>query len=737
MTEAIETSGESLGTLAWDTLEGVVDTVVFFAEESGYTVLKLQPPYQEDTFNVVGVMPENHPGETISLKGQWIQHPKYGRQFKAEQCIKKMPATISGLEKYLASGLIKGVGPSTAKKMIQTFGVEIVNIIEKEPDKLKQIALIGPKKQAMIVESWKEHKEIQNIMIFLQEHGISTAFGVKIFKQYGNRSLDVVKKNPYQLTQDIWGVGFKTADQLARALGLDPHSAARVQAGLLFTLQQANLEGHVYLPENELMARAQTLLKVPQELLPQALTELSLQEDIVLGGDAEEYVYLSAYWQAEQGICHLLGDLLATEDPVEDDTWHAWLEEFQATQALELSQEQTEALQKAAASKVFILTGGPGTGKTTICKGILEWFQDQNQDIALASPTGRAAKRLSEVTGQEASTIHRLLEFDPKFGRFQRDQYEPLDIDVLLLDEISMVDTLLFFALLKALPPEARLILVGDSDQLPSVGAGAILKELLLSEHIPSKVLTQVFRQAQSSTIITNAHRVNQGEMPELFPPRGKYRTKDAFFMRADTPEAVQTQLIQLLTERLPKAGHKPHEIQVLCPMNRGNVGTQVLNACLQQALNPPSENKAEFSRGQRLFREGDRMIQLKNNYDELVYNGDLGVLSWVKPEEQDFGIDFGDTEVTYDFSDSDQVQLSYAMTIHKSQGSEFPVVILVLMNQHHIMLQRNLLYTGMTRAKKLLILMGQSQAIERAVAQSRLRERHTQLSAMLRASKH
>jgi len=726
-----------------DILEGIIERVTYQSEASGYAVLKLLPQSQKqgqqlEWVTAVGEMPPVYAGESVRLHGAWTLHPKHGSQFRASKIEKLMPATAVGLEKYLASGLIRGVGPVTAKRLIGAFGTEIIAVIEGQPERLQEVPKIGPRKRAMIVSSWNEHREIQNVMVFLQEHGVSTTYAVKIFNKYRDQAIAVVQANPYRLVEDIWGIGFKTADALAQSLGLDPHSPLRLRAGLFYALQKASQEGHLYLPRRELLEKTAALLAVEQNLCIPVLALLIAAQQLVaesdLGHPENPDLYLPDAWQAESEAARLLRLLLSHSDPPDPAALLAYLTAFERENQIELAPEQRDAVRLAAANKVFVLTGGPGTGKTTVSKAILGWFAQQKCKIQLASPTGRAAKRLGEVAGRPAKTLHRLLEFDPSKQAFLRDLHFPLELDLLVLDEVSMIDLPLFYALLKALPETAHLILIGDSDQLPSVGPGAVLRHILDSGQVPAVILKQIFRQAEASLIVRNAHRVNSGMLPELLPPTGSHRDADAFFMRAESPEAILNTVRDLVARRLPAAGYKTEDLQVLCPMHRGLIGAQRLNQELQAVLNPPSPQKSELMRGSRILRQGDRVIQLRNNYDRAVFNGDLGWVQDLDGEEQLLKVSFAEIQVDYDFADIDELGLAYALTVHKSQGSEYPVVILPLSTQHFLMLQRNLLYTAMTRARKLLILVGQVNAIELAVNNFQQQKRYSRLAQRIQA---
>ncbi|MDB5097220.1 MAG: exodeoxyribonuclease subunit alpha [Cyanobacteria bacterium RYN_339] len=697
------------------TLHGVVERITYHSPENGYTVAKLAVPGQEELITAVGHFGQLKPGEAVALTGSWGSHPKHGDQFKVDEYRLERPASLVGLEKYLGSGLIKGVGPKSARRLVAHFGLEILDVIENHPERLHEVAGVGRHRIEMIATAWKEQKRIQDVMIFLQTHGVSTTYAVKIYKTYGDAAIEVVSKDPYRLATDIWGIGFKTADEIAQNLGMAPDAPSRLRAGLLHVLGEATDQGHMFLPREALVATAGELLGAPVEA---ALDELVVSKAVVAEPPA---IYLPAMLAAEQGAAARLLKLLARPAEVPDDI-EARLD---ALEDVTLSPEQRQAVLAAMRHRVFILTGGPGTGKTTTVKTIVRLLAAYDFKVLLASPTGRAAKRLAEVTGQEARTLHRLLEFKPDLMAFTRDGDRPLEADVILVDEASMLDTLLAHALLKAVPPLGHLVLVGDTNQLPSVGPGNVLGDLLNSGVVPQVELTQVFRQAESSLIVTNAHRIRRGELPELVVPTGDRRT-DCYFLEADSPEAAIQLIVNVVGKSLPKRfGLSPiEEIQVLCPMNRGVVGAGNLNKVLQAALNPGADTGK--------FRLGDKVIQLRNNYDKQVFNGDMGIVVKIDAEEQLLVVKTLETEIEYDFSELDELGLAYAISVHKSQGSEFPAVVLPIMNQHYPMLQRNLLYTGLTRARQVVVLVGTKQAIRTALRNAEVGKRFTGLKQRL-----
>lgn len=711
-------------------LKALVERVTYHNPENGYSVLKVKAPDERDLVTVVGHFSTVTAGESLRLVGTWGNHPKHGAQFKVVKYDVEAPATLTGLEKYLGSGLIKGVGPVTAKRMVKHFGMAILEVIEQYPDRLTEVPGVGPKRIGMIAKAWQDQKSIKEVMLFLQSHGVSTTYAVKIFKTYGDQAIEVVSHNPYKLAEDIWGIGFKTADKIAQALGVAPDAPSRLRAGLVHVLSEAADQGHVLLPRNQLLEQGMEILGVDQELLVPALDALietqALVAEPVPGG--EPACYLPSLAAAERGAAQRLGQLIRRPAEVPDDLVET-LAHLEAEEGLTLSDEQRQAVLEALQSRVFVLTGGPGTGKTTTVKTIVRLLHRYEQKILLGSPTGRAAKRLSEVTGEEARTLHRLLEFAPDRMQFTRDADRPLEADVILVDEASMLDTVLFNSLLKAVPPLGHLILVGDINQLPSVGPGNVLKDVLESERVPSRMLTKVFRQAQESLIITNAHRIHHGQLPELVVPDGQHRS-DCYFVEAEDPEEAAIKIANVVGKSLPKRFgiSAIEDIQVLCPMNRGSIGANNLNTILQEALNPPGPSKGGVTVGSRVFRIGDKVIQLRNNYDKQVFNGDMGIIRAIDPEEQTVLVATVDAEIEYDFSDLNELALAYAISVHKSQGSEFPAVVVPMLTQHYPMLQRNLLYTALTRAKKVVVLVGTKKAIGIAVRNAEVGKRHTRL---------
>jgi exodeoxyribonuclease V alpha subunit len=722
---------------AYETIEGAVARITYVSEETQYVVARLEVPGRADPVTIVGTVLSLTPGETLRVHGQWSHHPKYGEQFKVERYEPVVPATITGIQKYLGSGMIKGIGPVFAKRLVEAFGEATLQIIETSPTRLAEVEGIGPKRQERITTAWAEQREIREVMLFLQGHGVSPAYAVKIFKTYGQAAIATVRANPYRLAQDIRGIGFKAADKIARELGIPADSPLRAAAGILHTLNALTDEGHVYAPEDELLRVAEERLEVPAALLLEALASLGADDAVVVESHtAGRMVYLKALHVSETQLARRIADLLRAPRAVPAIDVAQALPWVEKKTGLALTEEQRQAFRLAFREKLLIITGGPGTGKTTILKAVIRLLEAQQLRMHLASPTGRAAKRLAEVTGHEASTLHRLLEWNPREGGFQRNARNPLETDVVVVDEASMVDILLAHHLLQAIPFAATLILVGDADQLPSVGPGTVLQDLLAVPTIPAIRLKTIFRQAAQSRIISNAHRVNRGELPDLALTHAD-RRQDFFFLEEDDPSKIRDLIVDLTQRRLPaRYGLDPFvDVQVLTPMHRGPIGAGQLNAALQTALNPARNGVPELLRGGRIIRLGDRVLQVRNNYDKGVFNGDLGRIAAIDPADQAVVVRMDDREVAYDFSDLDELTLAYAMTVHKSQGSEYPCVIVPIHTTHFPMLQRNLLYTAITRAKQLLVLVGTRKALAIAVKNDATRRRFSLLRDRLATS--
>lgn len=723
-----------------ESLTGVVERITYHAEESGYTVARIQSPRARELVTVVGNFANIQAGQTLQLKGVWKNHPEYGQQFEVEQYTETKPATLTGLEKYLGSGLIKGVGPVTAKRIVAHFGLETLEIIETKTERLIEVPGIGKKRVKMIQKAWEEQKSIEEVMVFLQGHGVSTTYAVKIFKQYGTNAIATVTDNPYQLADDIYGIGFLTADRIAQNVGVSPWSKYRYKSGLLHVLSQAAEDGHCFLPQPELMKLSAELLttdghEADLEAVCTIIEEMGKQQELVIEPEegAMPLCYKPAFFITEQNLAQLLRQQLALKVEVDLPRVRSWIEKFTQSRGIALSPQQQQAVEMAACSRVMVLTGGPGTGKTFCTRTIVALWKAMGKKIGLAAPTGRAAQRMAEVTGLEAKTLHRMLEFEPATRGFKRDKDNPLPYDALVIDETSMLDLFLAHSLLKALAPEAQLLLVGDVDQLPSVGPGKILADLIASATIPVVRLSQVFRQAESSAIIRAAHQINRGQYPHLEAISDKARSDCLWHNGGTEPEHGVQVVCELIRDFIPRLGFNPTtDVQVLCPMTRGAVGTRNFNQVLQQLINPPSPDKPEVSRGGMIFRVGDRVIQLKNDYQREVFNGDLGVVVAMDAIEQEITISFDGREVTYDYGDLNEVALAWSISIHKSQGSEYPVVILPIYMTHYVMLSRNLIYTGLTRAKKLAIVIGSNKAIGLAVKQVNQQQRYTRLKERL-----
>lgn len=727
-------------------LRCVVERITYQNPENGYTVLKCAVKNEKDLVTVVGNLLDVSVGSVLLIEGNWKVDSKYGRQFTAQSWEETLPATVFGIEKYLGSGLIKGVGPKFAGRIVRKFGTETIDVIENDIERLREVEGIGQKRIEKIHESWERQKEIKNVMLFLQGHGVSTSFAAKIYRQYGNDSIAKMKENPYCLADDIWGIGFKTADSIAQKLGFEKNAQVRVRSGILYTLSNLADEGHVFATKDQLVKTAQELLEAEEQTVLMVIEPMVEAQDLIAQNVVSQFddsgsfqaLYLPAFYYAETGTAAKLKRLM--DAPASDRLWQQLtaarkktgnnelsidVEKIEQKVQMQYDEVQASAIRKAAISKIMVMTGGPGTGKTTTAQGIIAAYRAFGLKILLAAPTGRAAKRMSETTGMEAKTIHRLLEYKPPEG-YQKNEDNPLEGDVLIVDECSMIDIILMNSLLKAIPSGMRLILVGDIDQLPSVGAGNVLRDIIDSGVIPVVRLTRIFRQAQTSRIIMNAHRINEGKMPDI----SNGSNTDFFFMEQEDPEQAVALITQLVTHKLSRYYQTPPtQIQVLTPMQRGVVGAANLNLALQEALNPDGE---ALRRSGLAFRMGDKVMQLRNNYDKEVFNGDIGMVSAVDLQERTLMVNFEGREIEYDVSELDELVHAYATTIHKAQGSEYPIVVMPVMMTHFVMLQRNLLYTGITRAKKILVLIGTKKALAYAVRNVTVTKRNTLLKERL-----
>lgn len=705
-------------------IRGVIERITYQNPENGFSIMKADVKGYNEPVTIVGNLLDVPVGSVLSCDGDWKMDKRYGSQFVVRNWEEIMPATTLGIEKYLGSGLVKGIGHKFAHLIVERFGTETIDIIETDIKRLYEVDGIGKKRVEKIRESWEKQKDIKNVMLFLQGHGVSTAFAAKIYRQYGKESIDKVKDNPYRLADDIWGIGFKTADSIAGKMGYEKNDLRRCKSGILYTLNELANEGHVYAIADQLTEAAEKLLEAEEAPIRRAMEEMSSDKTLITDPEAGA-IYLPPFYYAESGTAKLLANLLSDREKGLF-THELDIDAISKESGIVYDEVQIAAIHQAIESKVMVLTGGPGTGKTTTTQGIIAALKSEGLEILLAAPTGRAAKRMSEATGMESKTIHRLLEYNPQDG-YKRNEETPLEGDVLIVDECSMIDILLMYNLIKAIPPHMRLILVGDIDQLPSVGAGNVLRNIIDSEKIPVVRLTRIFRQAQTSRIVMNAHAINNGRIPDI--SNGK--ETDFFFIRQENPEQVVQEIVKLVSERLPKAYKVSHSnIQVLAPMQRGVVGAANLNQQLQQALN---NNPEGINRTGICYKCNDRVMQLRNNYTKDVYNGDIGIVENIDMEERTLTVNFDDHRVEFEASELDELTLAYATTIHKSQGSEYPIVVIPVLMAHYVMLQRNLIYTGITRAKKICVLIGQTKALSYAVRNLTVSKRNTLLRERIR----
>ncbi len=741
-----------LGEVTLETLRGIVERITFYNEENGYTVARLAPEQGSDRVTMVGNTLGINVGEAVEATGQWRNHPRFGRQFQVERIEITMPATLVGIEKYLGSGLIKGVGSKMARRIVRKFGLQTIDVIEEQPQRLLEVLGIGRKRLAMVRAAWEAHRQIKEVMIFLQAHGVSSGLAVKIYKAYGKHSIEMVQNDPYRLAHEVYGIGFITADKIAQGIGIPEDAPERLAAALAYVLSLQANQGHTYLPRPLLLQEAANLLRLPLEKIEPALELLADKGDIrreilpstlgkarAAGIAEEEAIYLMPFYYGEVGVSHRLRRLVqvareqAAASPFrtfQGEDWSVAFSAWEERSGVHLSREQRLAVYTALHEPVTVLTGGPGTGKTTTVRTLIGFLEQKGLRYALASPTGRAAKRLSETARRPASTIHRLLAFSPQNGSFQRNEENPLPLEMLVVDEASMLDLLLTNSLLKAVPPGAHLLLVGDIDQLPSVGAGNVLQDVIDSGLAAVIRLETIFRQAEGSYIVVNAHRINEGKLPIVDPKV----SHDFYLFNVPTPEEAATMVVDLVKRRIPQRfGLHPRDIQVLSPMHRGIAGVSALNVALQEALNPPAPAKPEWQSSGRLFRLGDRVMQIQNDYDKNVYNGDWGEIVALDLVNQRLKVRIDDRVIPYDALDLDALVHAYAISIHKAQGSEYPAVVIPLLTSHYLMLRRNLLYTAVSRARKLVVIVGSYRALRIAVSNQQTGQRFSGLVGRLR----
>ena len=713
-------------------LEGVVDRIAFHNADNGFTVLRVKVPDSVDLATVVGSTAVIKVGDHVDCQGEWANDRTHGIQFKAEQINIIAPTTLEGIERYLASGVVPGIGAHFAKVLVETFGDQVFDVFENEPERLAEVSGLGKKRRQQIIEAWSEQKAVRDIMVFLQSHGIGPARAVRIYKTYGDQAVEKIMANPYRLALDVQGVGFKIADSLALSVGISPHAEIRASAGVRHVLQELASQGHCAVPQNALVDKASKLLDIPKDII-----RLGIEQEVIAGHliaeliEQEQCYFLASLQRAEVYVAQRLLRLAAGEPLVNELELERILRVVEKENDITLSPSQHEAIASVLGAKVSVITGGPGVGKTTVVNSLLQVVRSQGLRVLLCAPTGRAAKRLAESTGCEAKTIHRLLEFDPATRGFKRNGDSPLDADLIIVDEMSMVDISLMQSLLSAIPNEAGLLMVGDVDQLPSVGPGAVLADVIKSQRVATARLTEIFRQAASSKIIVNAHKINHGELPEQ--EKNGEELSDFYFIACETVEDIHAKVIHLVKERIPQrfAFHPIREIQVLSPMNKGGLGTRSLNIELQKVLNP--------ARGLTVSRYGftyavdDKVIQTVNNYDKEVFNGDIGFVEHIDKENEQLRLNFEGRSIPYTLDELDEVSLAYATTIHKAQGSEYPAVVIPLSTQHYTLLQRNLIYTGVTRGRELVVVIGQPKALRIAVETLSSRQRLTKLAQRLR----
>jgi exodeoxyribonuclease V alpha subunit len=715
-----------------DSIYGYIERITFQNLETGFTIAQLLQKGQRQTTTIVGIMPAVQPGETVRCSGQWKQHLIHGRQFEVQECRIEAPSDIIGIKKYLGSGLIKGIGPTYAARIVEKFGVDTLHIIDQHPDRLSEIDGLGKKRLDKIKSCWIDQKSIREVMIFLQSYGVSPGFAQKIFKVYGQLGVQKIKENPYSLARDIHGIGFKTADEIAKKMGIAQDSAYRIDAGIEHALSKLSDDGHVCHPVPEFIDETAIILEVSKDQIETRLQSLKQEGrielfELVHEGNKGLFIWIKSLFIAETGIAREIERIKLAQCHLRQIDTKKALDWVQGILKIQLATNQQEAVTCALSEKLHIITGGPGTGKSTITNAILTITEKLTGKIVLAAPTGRAAKRMSEITKKKASTIHSLLEFDFKAGRFKRNRESPLDCDLIIIDEASMIDTYLMYSLLKAIPAHARLILVGDINQLPSVGPGNVLKDIISSRYVSVTMLNEIFRQAAGSRIITNAHAINRGAFPNV----NNEVDSDFFFMPVESSEDVLTTILGLVSQRLPKKyGLDPFkDIQVLAPMRRGVIGTENLNVVLQETLNPKA-NPLIF--GGRKFSVGDKVMQIRNNYQREVFNGDIGRILSIDSNESQIVVSVDEREVIYEFSDLDELVLSYAVSIHKFQGSECPCIVMPIHTTHFKLLTRNLLYTGVTRGKRLVVLVGTTRALSIAIHNDEVRKRYTGLRQAL-----